>query len=91
MQFSATDRSKAIDSKLDASEEDVFIFPASFAQERLWFLDQLGTGSAYNIFHAGAAHIRGSLDVGALERSLNEIVRRHESLRTTFATVDGEP
>jgi hypothetical protein len=57
--------------------------PLSFAQQRLWFLDQLEPGSsAYNI--ATALRLVGPLNLGALERCLNEIVRRHESLRTTF-------
>jgi amino acid adenylation domain-containing protein len=64
--------------------------PLSFAQQRLWFLDQLQPGSpAYNVHTALA--LSGRLDVTALERSLNEIVRRHEALRTTFTVVDGQP
>ena len=64
--------------------------PLSFAQQRLWFLDQLEHGSAnYNI--PCAYRIRGSLDIGALRRALNEVVRRHESLRTTFAMQGDEP
>jgi amino acid adenylation domain-containing protein len=65
-------------------------FPLSFAQQRLWFLDQLSAGnSAYN--ETTALRLQGVLNVPALEKSLNEIVRRHEILRTTFATVGGEP
>ncbi len=64
--------------------------PLSFAQQRLWFLDQLEPGSAeYNLFIA--LRISGPLDSGALERSLGELIRRHESLRTTFDQVDGRP
>ncbi len=64
--------------------------PLSFSQQRLWFLDQLTPGTpAYNL--VGALRLRGSLDVSALERSLNEIVKRHEVLRTTFVMVDGRP
>ncbi len=64
--------------------------PLSFAQQRLWFLDQLQPGSAaYNM--AGALEISGRLDVNVLERSLDEILRRHEALRTTFETLDGQP
>ncbi len=63
--------------------------PLSFAQHRLWFLDQLEPGSTvYNV--PIAVRIRGPLDVAALERSINEIIARHEILRTTFSTVEGE-
>ena len=64
--------------------------PLSFAQQRLWFLDQLEPGSAaYNI--PAAVRLKGLLDVKALERSLKEVVRRHEVLRTTFTVVQGQP
>ncbi|HUM03006.1 MAG TPA: condensation domain-containing protein, partial [Thermoanaerobaculia bacterium] len=63
--------------------------PLSFAQERLWLLDQLEPGSHYNDhFHL---RVSGPLDVTALERSFSEVAARHESLRTTFATRDGQP
>ncbi len=66
------------------------VFPASFAQQRLWFVDQLEPGSSnYNI--AQAFRLSGRLRPEALERSLNEIVRRHETLRTTFVENEGEP
>ncbi|WP_369211087.1 amino acid adenylation domain-containing protein [Streptomyces flavofungini] len=65
-------------------------FSASFPQQRMWFLDRLNPGSAaYNI--PAAVRMHGSLDVEVWRRSLAEIVRRHESLRTTFEEVDGEP
>ena len=64
--------------------------PLSFAQERLWFLEQLEPGSsAYNICRA--ARLTGPLNVEVLESSLNEIVRRHEVMRTTFQIADGQP
>ncbi|RMF30995.1 MAG: non-ribosomal peptide synthetase, partial [Chloroflexi bacterium] len=64
--------------------------PLSFAQQRLWFLDQLEPGNLlYNL--PLAVRLSGRLDVEALERSLSEIVRRHEVLRTTFASVGGKP
>src|SRR6185369_16546787 len=62
----------------------------SFAQQRLWFIDQMEPGSIfYNI--PIAKRLVGVLDVDALERALGELVRRHESLRTTFSVHNGEP
>ncbi len=64
--------------------------PVSFMQQRLWFLDQLQPGSsAYNIYEV--VHLTGLLDRVALEQSLNEIVKRHEVLRTTIPTRDSQP
>ncbi|HZG42400.1 MAG TPA: amino acid adenylation domain-containing protein, partial [Longimicrobium sp.] len=64
--------------------------PLSFAQERLWFLDRLQPDSAfYNV--PAPLRLNGLLDPEALERSLGEIVRRHEALRTTFPERDGAP
>lgn len=62
--------------------------PLSYAQQRLWFLDQLESESAtYNI--PGALRLVGHLDIDAFERSINEIIRRHEVLRTTFSMTEG--
>ncbi len=64
--------------------------PLSFAQERVWFIHQLNPQNlAYN-FHSSIS-LKGPLDVDALERTLGEILRRHESYRTSFPTVDGRP
>ena len=64
--------------------------PASSAQQRLWFMDQLSPGGfAYNI--TGGIRILGALNVEALERSLAELVRRHEPLRTVFTAIEGQP
>jgi amino acid adenylation domain-containing protein len=64
--------------------------PLSFAQQRLWFLDQLEPESAlYNI--PSAVRLTGPLNIKALQQSFNEIARRHESLRTSFRTIDGQP
>lgn len=63
--------------------------PLSYAQQRLWFLDQLEPDSAfYNI--PIALRLSGQLNIPALEQSINEVVRRHESLRTSFVTVNGQ-
>ncbi|HYH79410.1 MAG TPA: amino acid adenylation domain-containing protein, partial [Longimicrobium sp.] len=73
-----------------AAVERTGVLPLSFEQERLWFLDRLEPGSAqYNL--PVALRLDGALDAGALERALGEVVRRHESLRTTFIETGGAP
>ena len=65
-------------------------FPLSYAQERLWFLYQLEPdSSAYNL--SAAYRLTGLLNPAVLQQSLNEIIRRHEVLRTTFITAQGQP
>jgi amino acid adenylation domain-containing protein len=64
--------------------------PLSFAQQRLWFLDQLEPGRAiYNL--SVAVNLEGNLNLGALERAVNGVVRRHEVLRTRIEVEAGEP
>ena len=64
--------------------------PLSFSQTRMWFLDQFEPGNAaYN--RPSNIHITGQLNVTILEQSLNEIIRRHDILRTKFPAVDGQP
>ncbi len=64
--------------------------PLSYAQERLWFLDQLDPGNyIYNV--PGSIRLTGPLDISALRKTLNEIVRRHECLRTSFRVKDSQP
>jgi hypothetical protein len=64
--------------------------PLSFAQQRLWFLHELEpTSSFYNV--PVAVRLHGRLQIDAMQRTLNEIVRRHESLRTSFPTIDAQP
>lgn len=72
------------------SSNEVFVFPLSFAQQRLWFLHQMEPSSAaYNM--PLAFRLSGELAVDALQWSLDEMVRRHEILRTTFDVLDQEP
>jgi natural product biosynthesis luciferase-like monooxygenase protein len=64
--------------------------PLSFTQRRLWLIEQIDPGNtAYNMI--GGLHFRGPLNISALQDSLNEVIKRHDSLRTSFRTVDGEP
>jgi len=75
---------------LEDSAEEVFLFPLSFAQQRLWFLQQMNPQSpVYNV--PVASRLLGKLNVKAIEQALNEIVQRHEILRTTFQMVDAQP
>ncbi|HJS23819.1 MAG TPA: amino acid adenylation domain-containing protein, partial [Pyrinomonadaceae bacterium] len=70
--------------------EDQGPAPLSYAQQRLWFIDQLEPGSViYN--KANAVRLKGRLDVRALEATFSELFRRHESLRTVFINNDGQP
>jgi thioesterase domain-containing protein len=69
-------------------EDDVFVFPTTVAQQSFWYLNLLQPGNpAYNI--AVRFHLQGKLRVEHLERALNEVVRRHESLQSVFTVVDG--
>jgi amino acid adenylation domain-containing protein len=65
-------------------------FPLSFSQQRLWFLDQLEPGSAFYNFPL-AVPFKATVNTVVLERAISEMVRRHESLRTVFTAVAGEP
>ncbi|MGW6461009.1 amino acid adenylation domain-containing protein, partial [Streptomyces sp. NPDC055078] len=66
------------------------LLPLSYAQRRLWLIDSVrGPGTAYNV--PFAVRLRGTVDVTALERAVQDLVRRHETLRTVFAEHDGEP
>jgi non-ribosomal peptide synthetase component F len=73
----------------DRADDGVFVFPASFAQLRLWLHDQIEPGrAAYNV--PIGRRMRGVLDVSALERALSLIVERHEPLRTVFDAPEGQ-
>ena len=81
-------KSAGIPQTIQRRKETITGLPLSFAQQRLWFLDQLEPGNpAYNL--SFARHLKGELNQEALQQSLDEIVRRHEILRTTFAAPEG--
>ena len=62
----------------------------SFAQDRLWFLNQMdSSNAAYNVFQV--LHYEGALEISVFERAINEIIRRHEILRSIFTVKDGKP
>ncbi|MBW8849092.1 MAG: non-ribosomal peptide synthetase, partial [Burkholderiales bacterium] len=65
--------------------------PLSFAQQRLWFLAQLDARAAAAYAMPGGVRLRGALHVAALQAALDRIVARHEALRTSFASLEGEP
>jgi amino acid adenylation domain-containing protein len=74
----------------DGGLDDVFVFPLSFAQQRLWFFQQMYPQSpAYNM--PVAIRLRGELQIDHLQAAMNELARRHEVLRTTIDLVDGQP
>lgn len=69
---------------------EVFVLPASFGQERFWALDRMNPGNpTWNV--PVRFRLQGPLESALVERAFNEIVRRHEALRTTFTETNGEP
>ena len=75
---------------MEKAEASASAHPLSYGQRSLWFLYQLAPGSpAYTITYAG--QIRGELDVAALEAAAQALVDRHDILRTTYTTRDGQP
>src|ERR1700724_2101369 len=78
-----THKSQATMAGIPSIADEVFVLPASLAQQRFWLLDQLEPCST-SLNMPLALRLSGALDTAALERTLNEIVARHEVLRTTF-------
>ena len=77
-------------SDLDLNNEDVYVFPTTYAQKQIWFINQLNEeSSAYNI--PLAYDISGELNTNALIKAINEIIRRHESFRTIFVGSEHGP
>src|ERR1051325_217222 len=88
----ATARGEAVQSLLQPAEETAVRseWPLSFAQQRLWFLEQLNPGNpAYNV--PPVVRLKGQLNLAAFQNALEAVVRRHESLRTRFVCEVGEP
>jgi amino acid adenylation domain-containing protein len=80
----------AAESVASAPQGDAYVFPMSYSQQQLWVVDQLqGGNAAYNV--ALDIRLEGSLDDSALQGALDELVRRHESLRTVFRLEGGQP
>ena len=81
---------ESVDAPKATSTEPGELFPLTFAQQRLWFMDQLESHSAaYNI--PIGMRMQGTLQREALERALNDVVARHDALRAYFENVDGVP
>ncbi|MBN1481963.1 amino acid adenylation domain-containing protein [candidate division KSB1 bacterium] len=75
--------------ELPQVEEDVYVLPMSFAQQRLWFLDQFEPDSPFYNIPTGV-RFKGNLQKAVLVRAINKVIERHETLRTTFETVQDE-
>ncbi|MBW8848838.1 MAG: amino acid adenylation domain-containing protein, partial [Burkholderiales bacterium] len=85
----ASAHASALPAIVPASREAAL--PLSFAQQRLWFLAQLDARAAAAYAMPGGVRLRGALDAAALQAALDRIVARHEALRTSFASLEGEP
>jgi amino acid adenylation domain-containing protein len=90
VQGAAIPRPDKIELTKATAKQRVYVFPASYAQRSLWFLDQLAPGSSFYNLHVGL-RLDCLLNVDALDWSINEIVRRHEVMRTAFKAVGDEP
>ena len=88
--LSLKERRDLLSTLIDDEKGNAETFPVSFAQQRLWFLAQLEPDNpSYNV--PQILRLKGELNKDALEQSINAIIARHESLRTTFKEIDGEP
>ncbi|MCU7496664.1 MAG: amino acid adenylation domain-containing protein [Ignavibacteria bacterium] len=86
----STEKRVLLEKRLRENGSQYNIFPLSFAQQRMWFINQMNPEStAYNI--PAAVELTGALNLEALERSINEIINRHEILRTVFRVFDSLP
>ncbi|HEY7124285.1 MAG TPA: amino acid adenylation domain-containing protein [Ktedonobacterales bacterium] len=88
-EYSPADIHQTDQEQRNALEEDLFL--PSFAQERLWFLDQLDPNNPVYITYTPPLRLKGKLDLAALWQSVQAVVGRHEVLRTSFVAVEGRP
>ena len=77
--------------KMERAWREGNVMPLSFAQQRLWFLDKFEKDSSFYNLPATVRICGATLNVSALEKSLREVTQRHEILRTTFTTIEGQP
>jgi amino acid adenylation domain-containing protein len=89
-ELSDKERRALLSTLIDDENGGAETFPVSFAQQRLWFLSQLEPDNpSYNL--SQILRLKGELNVDALEQTINTIIARHESLRTNFKQIEGEP
>ena len=90
LKLTRTNKEKNEQSRIKKQAQPNEPLPLSYSQERQWLLEQMNPASgAYNM--TAAVRIRGSFQIGTFEKACNEIVRRHDGLRTRFDSVDGKP
>ena len=89
-QLLAKEKQQKANAEISPQPKPDGIIPLSFAQERLWYIDQLTPGSAINNM-AGYATMKGNFKIEVAKKSCDEIVKRHETLRSSFAEIDGIP
>ena len=81
----------AMPPRIERAQREGDVMPLSFAQQRLWFLDKFEQGSSFYNLPATVRICGATLNVSALEKSLRKVTQRHEVLRTTFTTIEGQP
>ncbi|NJO90825.1 MAG: hypothetical protein HC831_19050 [Chloroflexia bacterium] len=86
----AKEKQKKVNAEIVPQPKTDGIIPLSFAQERLWYLDQLTPDNSINNM-AGYAIVRGDFKIDTAKKCFDEIVKRHETLRSTFVLTDGKP
>ncbi|MCP3705300.1 MAG: hypothetical protein GY954_20540, partial [Alteromonas sp.] len=88
--LTATEKRALLTKILNKKVQQPRSYPMSFAQQRLWFMDQLSPGNLFYNFE-WAIPLQGPIDLAVLKHAVNEVVKRHDILRTVFKVIDGEP